>query len=68
MPGLDGYGVLARLPAATPVVLVTSADAAALDDPRLRRADAVVGKDALGPETLAEAVRAARARRAREGR
>ncbi len=44
MPGLDGYGVLARLPAATPVVLVTSADAAALDDPRLRRADAVVGR------------------------
>ncbi|NKZ04205.1 ATP-binding response regulator [Actinomadura latina] len=67
MPGMDGYEVLARLPAATPVVLVTSADTAALDDPRLRRADAVVGKDVLGPETLAEAVRAARAHRAQEG-
>ncbi|MGW5414251.1 ATP-binding protein [Actinomadura geliboluensis] len=68
MPGRDGYDVLAGLPAGTPVVLVTSANAAASDDPRLRRADAVLGKDRIGPEPLAAAIRSAHARRAREGR
>ncbi|QKW35787.1 response regulator [Actinomadura sp. NAK00032] len=68
MPGRDGYDVLAGLPAGTPVVLVTSSDAAASDDPRLRRADAVLGKDRVGPESLAAAIRSAQARRAREGR
>lgn len=68
MPGRDGYDVLAGLPAGTPVVLVTSANAAASDDPRLRRADAVLGKDRIGPESLAAAIRSAHARRAREGR
>ena len=66
MPGMDGYDVLAGLPAATPVVLVTSAGVRAAGDPRLRRADAVLGKDRLGPDTLAKAVRAARARHAGE--
>jgi signal transduction histidine kinase len=68
MPGRDGYDVLARLPAETPVVVVTSADAAASDDPRLRRAGAVVGKDRIGSEPLAAAIRSARARMAREGK
>ncbi|MEV4678486.1 MULTISPECIES: ATP-binding protein [Actinomadura] len=68
MPGRDGYDVLAGLPTGTPVVLVTSANAAASDDPRLRRADAVLGKDRIGPESLAAAIRSAHARRAREGR
>ncbi|MFB4312263.1 ATP-binding protein [Actinomadura sp. GTD37] len=67
MPGMDGYDVLAGLPAATPVVLVTSADVAGRDDPRLERADAVLNKDRVGPETLAAAVRAARTRQGRRG-
>ncbi|TMR02441.1 response regulator [Actinomadura soli] len=65
MPGLDGYEVLARLPADVPVVLVTSSDVTTQGpgeggDPRLGRAGAVLGKDQIGPETLAEAVRTAR--------
>jgi signal transduction histidine kinase len=67
MPGLDGPGVLAGLPPGLPVVLVTSAEVEAGDDPRLGRADAVLAKDRLGPETLAEAVRTALARDAGEG-
>ncbi|TDD38851.1 response regulator [Actinomadura sp. KC06] len=65
MPGMDGYEVLARLPRNVPVVLVTSSDVSAEGsgaggDPRLSRAGAVLSKDRLGPETLAEAVRTAR--------
>ncbi|MFI0486958.1 hybrid sensor histidine kinase/response regulator [Actinomadura sp. 9N215] len=65
MPGMDGYDVLARLPRGVPVVLVTSSDVTARGqgghaDPRLRRAGAVLGKDRIAPETLAEAVRLAR--------
>ncbi|WUI03767.1 ATP-binding protein [Spirillospora sp. NBC_00431] len=65
MPGMDGYDVLARLPRGVPVVLVTSSEVTAPGsggraDPRLSRAGAVLGKDRIGPETLAEAVRLAR--------
>ncbi|MFD0684294.1 ATP-binding protein [Actinomadura fibrosa] len=66
MPGGDGREVLAGLPPAVPVVLVTSADVSA--EAELERADALLGKDRLGPETLADAVGRAVARRAREVR
>ncbi|MEO3828055.1 ATP-binding protein [Actinomadura sp. B10D3] len=59
MPEVDGVDVLAGLPPEPPVVLVTSADVAASDDPRLDRAGAVLAKDRIGPETLADAVRTA---------
>ncbi|MCP9972768.1 ATP-binding protein [Actinomadura madurae] len=59
MPGVDGVDVLAELPPEPPVVLVTSADVTVSDDPRLARAGAVLAKDRIGPETLADAVRAA---------
>ncbi|TDD82968.1 response regulator [Actinomadura darangshiensis] len=64
MPGTDGLDVLTGLPPRIPVVLVTSADVAAADDPRLARADAVLAKDRIGAETLADAVRAALTRNA----
>ncbi|MCP9972656.1 ATP-binding protein [Actinomadura madurae] len=48
-----------RTPPEPPVVLVTSADVTVSDDPRLARAGAVLAKDRIGPETLADAVRAA---------
>lgn len=67
MPGVDGYDVLARLPRGTPVVLVTSSEVAAADDPRLARAGAVLGKGEIGPETLADAVRRAKARNPGDG-
>ncbi|TYB39309.1 ATP-binding response regulator [Actinomadura chibensis] len=60
MPGLDGYDVLARLPSGIPVVLVTSAEASPAGDPRLARAGALLGKDRIRPETLADAIRRAR--------
>ncbi|MFI0412025.1 ATP-binding protein [Actinomadura sp. 3N508] len=65
MPDVDGYEVLARLPREVPVVLVTSTDVTVQGpggggDPRLERAGAVLSKDRLGPETLADAVRTAR--------
>lgn len=60
MPGTDGYDVLAGLPSGIPVVLVTSADVSPADDPRLARAGALLGKDRIHPETLAEAVREAK--------
>ncbi|SFQ17994.1 Signal transduction histidine kinase [Actinomadura madurae] len=59
MPGVDGVDVLAELPPEPPVVLVTSADVTVSDDPRLARAGAMLAKDRIGPETLADAVRAA---------
>ncbi|TYC07686.1 ATP-binding response regulator [Actinomadura syzygii] len=62
MPVLDGYDVLARLPSGIPVVLVTSADVSPAGDPRLARAGALLGKDRIHPETLADAIR-----RAKEG-
>lgn len=67
MPGADGYDVLARLPRDTPVVLVTSSEVAAGDDPRLARAGAVLGKGEIGPDTLADAVRRAKARNPGDG-
>ncbi|WP_433478923.1 ATP-binding protein [Spirillospora sp. CA-142024] len=59
LPDLDGLDVLTEMPPGIPVVLVTAVDVGALQDPRLDRADAVLAKDSMSTETLAEAVRAA---------
>ena len=53
MPGLDGGALLARLPAAVPAVIITSAD---LRPPA--RAAALLRKDELTPERLEFTIRA----------
>ncbi|GAA4241316.1 ATP-binding protein [Actinomadura meridiana] len=62
MPGMGGYDVLDRLPPDMPVVLVTSSDVPARPYPEGpgARAGAVLSKDLIGPETLADAARRAR--------
>jgi signal transduction histidine kinase/CheY-like chemotaxis protein len=53
MPGLDGGALLARLPAAVPAVIITSADA-----PAPPRAAALLRKDELSRERLEFTIRA----------
>jgi signal transduction histidine kinase/CheY-like chemotaxis protein len=53
MPGLDGPGLLARLPAAVPAIIITAADT-----PRPARAAALLHKDELTPERLEFTIRA----------
>jgi signal transduction histidine kinase len=53
MPGLDGGGLLARLPAAVPAVIITSAD-----QPAPPRAAALLRKDELTAERLEFTIRA----------
>jgi CheY-like chemotaxis protein len=53
MPGLDGGALLARLPAAVPAIVITSAD---LRPPP--RAAALLRKDELTPERLEFTIRA----------
>jgi signal transduction histidine kinase/CheY-like chemotaxis protein len=51
MPGLDGYGLLERLPPGLPVIVVTSADV-----PMPGRASALIRKDQLTAERLTYAI------------
>jgi CheY-like chemotaxis protein len=53
MPGLDGGALLARLPAAVPAIIITSADL-----PPPPRAAALLRKDELTSERLEFTIRA----------